>query len=86
MPSFIVFEYVHQILGSGIVYAPHPPPVREQSRKGPSWLRQGYDMSCKTKLAGRHGDRKNVFSKKLQIETNPDNGADNILKYTAYII
>ena len=43
-------------------------------------------MSCKTKLAGRHGDRKNAFSKKLQIETNPDNGADNILKYTAYII
>ena len=43
-------------------------------------------MSCKTKLAGRRGDRKNVFSKKLQIETNPDNGADNILKYTASII
>ena len=43
-------------------------------------------MSCKTKLVGRHGDRKNVFSKKLQIETNPDNGADNILKYTASII
>ena len=32
MPSFIIVGYVWQILGRGL------PPIREQPRKGPSWI------------------------------------------------
>ena len=37
MPSFIVVEYVWQILGRG-AFLPLPSPIREQPRKNPSWI------------------------------------------------
>ena len=44
-------------------------------------------MSRKSKLADKLENGKNMSpEKKLQIETNPDNAADNILKYKASII
>ena len=39
LPSFIILGYVWKILGMGGF---PPPPIREQLRKGPSWI----ELSC----------------------------------------
>ena len=36
--SFMIVEYVWQILGRGTFLPPPPPSIREQSRKNPSWI------------------------------------------------
>ena len=49
------------------------------------WDLRNLRLPCKSKVAGRHEDGKNVSPKKLQIKTNPDNDTDYILKEKASI-
>ena len=47
---------------------------------------ENLDVSCKSKPEGKYEDGKIYLLRKLQINTNPDNTTDSILKYEASII